>query len=66
MQLSKADAAYIERILREHVPVGGTYWDNERKSTFEICGACQHKGYLAGEKPDHVDHVMELILWRDR
>lgn len=57
---TESTEALIERVLAEHVCVGGTYWDDERKTTFATC-QCGARCYLVRTEPSHAAHVAAAI-----
>lgn len=58
--MSSTTEALIKRVLTEHVCVGGTYWDGERKTTFATC-QCGARCYLVRTEPSHAAHVAAAI-----
>lgn len=70
MTAEREGLAEIAGVLAEHVTVGGTYWDHERKTTYAKC-QCGAPCYLVGQHEQrHAQHLAEaladLLAARDR
>ena len=49
----------LAEVLAEHVEVGGTYWDGDRRSTYRLCD-CGVRCYPL-VRPSHSDHLVDVV-----